>query len=157
MNDMKKLIIMLIISATCYGQNDYILKNRNTPIIDAVVNGVTVNMLIDTGASVNIINSESVYKFKGAKMYGEKNLVTVGSNTRANSLRNVEATVKGRKIGDFISLDLTSLQGSIQSETRLEIDGIIGVSGIKELGMIIDLSRGIVTINKNSATTVSTD
>ena len=154
---MKKLIIMLLLSATCYGQNDYVLKSRNTPIIEAVINGVTVNMLIDTGASVNIINSESVYKFKGAKLYGEKNLVTVGSNTRANSLRNIEATVKCRKVSGFISLDLTSLQGSIQAETRLEIDGIIGVSGIKELGMVIDLSRGIVTINKNSETTVSTD
>ena len=145
---MKKLIILLLISATCYGQNDYVLKNRNTPIIDVVVNGVTVNMLIDTGASVNIINSESVYKFKGAKLYGEKQLVTVGSNTRANSLRNVKASIKGRAVTDFITLDLTSLQGSIQAETRLEIDGIIGVNGIKQLGMIIDLSRGIVTIKK---------
>ena len=147
---MKKLIIMLLISATCYGQNDYVLKNRNTPIIEAVINNVTVNLLIDTGASVNIINSESVYKFKGAKMYGEKNLVTVGSNTRANSLRNVDATVKGRKVSEFISLDLTSLQASIQAETRLEIDGIIGVNGIKQLGMIIDLSRGIVTIKADT-------
>jgi len=143
---MKKLIIMLLISATCYGQNDYILKNRNTPIVDVVVNGVTVNMLIDTGASVNIINSESVYKFKGAKLYGEKHLVTVGSNTRANSLRSIEALIKGRAVTDFITLDLTGLQASIQAETRLEIDGIIGVNGIKQLGMIIDLSRGIVTI-----------
>ena len=137
---------MLLISATCYGQNDYILKNRNTPIIDVVVNGVTVNMLIDTGASVNIINSESVYKFKGAKLYGEKHLVTVGSNTRANSLRNVEASIKGRAVTDFITIDLTGLQASIQAETRLEIDGIIGVNGIKELGMVIDLRRGIVTL-----------
>ena len=146
---MKKLIILLLISASCYGQNDYVLKNRNTPIIEAVINGVTVNMLIDTGASVNIINSESVYKFKGAKMYGEKHLVTVGSNTRANSLRNVEASIKGRAVTDFITLDLTSLQGSIQAETRLEIDGIIGVNGIKQLGMIIDLSRGLVTIKSD--------
>ena len=147
---MKKLIILLLISATCYGQNDYVLKNRNTPIIDVVVNGVTVNMLIDTGASVNIINSESVYKFKGAKLYGEKNLVTVGSNTRANSLRNIDALIKGRPVTDFITLDLTSLQGSIQAETRLEIDGIIGVNGIKQLGMIIDLSRGLVTIKSDN-------
>ena len=146
---MKKLIIMLLISVTCYGQNDYVLKNRNTPIIEAVINGVTVNMLIDTGASVNIINSESVYKFKGAKLYGEKHLVTVGSNTRANSLHNIDALIKGRPVTDFITLDLTSLQGSIQAETRLEIDGIIGVDGIKQLGMIIDLSRGLVTIKSD--------
>ena len=141
---------MLLISATCYGQNDYVLKNRNTPIVDVVVNGVTVNMLIDTGASVNIINSESVYKFKGAKLYGEKHLVTVGSNTRANSLRNIEALIKGRAVTDFITLDLTGLQASIQAETRLEIDGIIGVNGIKQLGMIIDLPRGIVTIKADT-------
>ena len=143
---MKKLIILLLISSTCYGQNDYILKNRNTPIIDVVVNGVTVNMLIDTGASVNIINSESVYKFKGAKLYGEKHLVTVGSNTRANLLNNIVAKVKDRNVTGFIAIDITSLQESILAETRIEIDGIIGVSGIKELGMIIDLKRGIITI-----------
>ena len=147
---MKALIIMLLLSAACYGQNDYVLKNRNTPIIEAVINGVTVNLLIDTGASVNIINSESVYKFKGAKLYGERHIVTVGSNTRANSLRNIEALVKGRRVNDFITLDLTILQGSIQAETRLEIDGIIGVNGIKQLGMVIDLSRGIVTIKADT-------
>ena len=146
---MKKFIILLLISSTCYGQNDYILKNRNTPIIDVVVNGVTVNMLIDTGASVNIINSESVYKFKGAKLYGEKHLVTVGSNTRANLLNNIVAKVKDRNVTGFIAIDITSLQESILAETRIEIDGILGVAGIKELGMVIDLSRGIITINKN--------
>ena len=143
---MKKLIILLLISSTCYGQNDYILKNRNTPIIDVVVNGVTVNMLIDTGASVNIINSESVYKFKGAKLYGEKHLVTVGSNARANLLNNIVAKVKDRNVTRFMAIDITSLQESILAETRIEIDGIIGVSGIKELGMVIDLRRGIVTL-----------
>lgn len=147
---MKKLIIMLLISATCYGQNDYVLKNRNTPIIEAVINGVPANLLLDTGASVNIINSESVYKFKGAKLYGEKQLVTVGSITRANSLHNVGVLIKGRPVNDFITLDLTSLQASIQAETRIEIDGIIGVNGIKQLGMIIDLSRGIVTIKADT-------
>lgn len=52
-------------------------------------------------------------------------------------------------VTDFITLDLTSLQGSIQAETRIEIDGIIGVDGIKQLGMIIDLSRGLVTIKSD--------
>ena len=143
---MKALIIMLLISATCYGQNDYILKNRNTPIIEAVINGVEVNLLIDTGASVNIINSESVYKFKGAKLYGERYLVTVGSNARANLLNNIDVKIKDRNVTRFMAIDITSLQESILAETRIEIDGIIGVSGIKELGMIIDLRRGIVTL-----------
>ena len=143
---MKALIIMLLISATCYGQNDYILKNRNTPIIEAVINGVEVNLLIDTGASVNIINSESVYKFKGAKLYGERYLVTVGSNARANLLNNIDVKIKDRNVTRFMAIDITSLQESILAETRIEIDGIIGVSGIKELGMVIDLKRGIITI-----------
>ena len=143
---MKKLIIMLLISATCYGQNDFLLKNRNTPIIDAVINGVTVNMLIDTGASVNIINSESVYKFKGAKPYGEKHLVTIGSNASANLLNNVVAKVKERSVTEFMAIDITPLQESILEETRIEISGILGTPAIKELGMVIDLRRGIVTI-----------
>ena len=50
---------------------------------------------------------------------------------------------------------------AIKSETNLKsletIAGILGTPAIKELGMIIDLSRGIVTIKKKSETTVSTD
>ena len=143
---MKSLIIMLLISVTCYGQNDYLLKNRGTPIIEAVINGVPVNVLIDTGASVNIINYESVYKFKGAKLHGEKHLVTVGSNAKAYLLTNIVAKVKERSVSEFIAISITPLQNNILTETGIEIDGIIGVAGIKELGMVIDLRRGIVTL-----------
>ena len=61
-------------------------------------------------------------------------------------LNNIVAKVKERNVSGFIAIDITSLQESILSETRIEIDGIIGVAGIKELGMIIDLRRGLVTL-----------
>ena len=66
-------------------------------------------------------------------------------------------TVKGRQVNQFISSDLTAIRESILQSTGINIAGILGTPAIKELGMVIDLSRGIVTINKNSATTVSTD
>ena len=65
--------------------------------------------------------------------------------------------IKEMKINQFVMINLSSITDNILLVTGIKISGILGTPAIKELGMVIDLSRGIVTINKNSATTVSTD
>ena len=61
------------------------------------------------------------------------------------------------RINQFVMINLSSITDNILQATGIKIAGILGTPAIKELGMVIDLSRGIVTINKNSATTASTD
>ena len=63
----------------------------------------------------------------------------------------------GINVYQFAATDIEMVVHSIEHNTGIKIAGIIGTPAIKELGMVIDLSRGIVTINKNSETTVSTD
>ena len=65
--------------------------------------------------------------------------------------------IKEMKINQFVMINLSSITDNILRVTGIKIAGILGTPAIKELKMVIDLSRGIVTINKNSATTVSTD
>ena len=60
----------------------------------------------------------------------------------------VPVNVKGRTVNQFISSDLTVIRESILQSTGIKIAGILGTPAIKELGMVIDLSRGIVTICK---------
>ena len=57
--------------------------------------------------------------------------------------------VKERTVTQFISSDLTVIRESILQSTGIKIAGILGTPAIKELGMIIDLRRGIVTLSEN--------
>jgi len=157
---MKKLITSIVFFCACisiYGQNDFILLSRDYPIIDVVINGKVTTMLIDTGADVNIIDTDFARK-SGCNVIPTLNYnVGAGSNLSVHDVNNVDCTVKDRKVNGFITAEIKDALLPISLKTKYKIAGILGTPAIKELGMVIDLSRGIVTINKNSETTVSTD
>ena len=158
---MKKLAILLffafmLVFAT-YGQNDFLLLNRNRPLIEVEINGVKTAMLIDTGSSINIICTSKLSKFGGSDKAIKNYAKTISGVRTVYTIKNVNVNVKNRNASTFYSVDIEQSCKSMESETGIEVAGILGTPAIKELKMIIDLSRGIVTINKNSATTVSTD
>ena len=158
---MKKLTILLffafmLVCAT-YGQNDFLLLNRNRPLIDVEINGVKAAMLIDTGSSINIICTSKLSKFGSSDKAIKNYAKTISGVRNVYTIKNVNVNVKNRNASTFYSVDIEASCKSIEAETGIEIAGILGTPAIKELGMVIDLSRGIITINKNGTTTVSTD
>ena len=157
---MKDIILLLLISFIpykLYAQNDFLLLNRNRPLIEVEINGVKAAMLIDTGSSINIICTSKLSKFGGSDKAIKNYTKTISGVRTVYTIKNVNVNVKNRNASTFYSVDIETSCKSIEAETGIEIAGIIGTPAIKELGMVIDLSRGIVTINKNSETTVSTD
>ena len=146
---MKDIILLLLISFMpykLYAQNDFLLLNRNRPLIEVEINGVKAVMLIDTGSSVNIICTSKLAKYgvsdKAIKNYAE----TISGVRSVYTIKNVSVNVKNRNASTFYSVDIESSCKSIESETGIEVVGILGTPAIKELGMIIDLKRGIITI-----------
>ena len=57
-----------------------------------------------------------------------------------------KATISYRKVSTFYSVDIEASRKSMEAETGIEVAGILGTPAIKELGMVIDLRRGIVTL-----------
>ncbi len=157
---MKAIILLLLISFIpykLYAQNDFLLLNRNRPLIEVEINGVKAAMLIDTGSSVNIICTSKLSKFGSSDKAIKNYAKTISGVRTVYTIKNVNINVKSRNASTFYSVDIEASCESIEAETGIEVVGILGTPAIKELGMVIDLSRGIVTINKNSETTVSTD
>lgn len=143
---MRLLLICLLlqITASVYSQNDFIMLSNTYPVVDVSVNGRTCAMLIDTGASINIIDSAIV-----------GNCDVVFAEAKANSfagmfslsgffIGNVE--YKNRKISKFMVSDIAQALKNVSSKTKLEVVGILGAPAIKELGMIINLKQGVITI-----------
>lgn len=113
------------------------------------VNGKKCAMLIDTGSSINIICTSKLSRFGGSGKAIKNYAKTISGVRTVYRIKNVNVTVKNRNASTFYSVDIEASCKSIEEETGIKIAGIIGVSGIKELGMVIDLRRGIITINKN--------
>lgn len=155
---MKKLIILfLLFSSICFAQNDFLLLNRTRPLIEVFVNGKKTAMLIDTGSSMNIICSKKLERYEIDSKNVNRSVNTIYGKSNVFLISKTDIFIKDRQLFNFYSVDISGACQSIESETGIEVVGILGTPSIKELGMIIDLSRGIVTINKNSEATVSSD
>ena len=153
---MKKLIILfLLIASTCYSQNDFIMKSNTYPIIEIKVDGNLFCVLIDTGSGINILD-ERIVKAKDV-VTAESTINSFAGYFKLNGLYTKKCDYNGRLISKFLVGDIKHALKQISIKTKFDVVGILGTPAIKELGMVIDLSRGIVTINKNSAITVSTD
>ena len=148
---MKAIILLLLISFIpykLYAQNDFLLLNRNRPLIEVEINGVKAAMLIDTGSSINIICTSKLSKFGSSDKAIKNYAKTISGVRTVYTIKNVNVNVKNRNASTFYSVDIESSCKSIEAETGIEVAGILGTPAIKELGMVIDLSRGIVTIKK---------
>ena len=144
---MKKLIcILLLISSFASAQNDFLLESYDRPILDAAVNGQTVYMLVDTGSSLNVLDIEALDKLGVEKRFKMNRVVTLGAEHDMWHIRKAEISVKARRVTQFIASDIRVIRESILQTTGIKIAGILGTPAIKELGMVIDLRRGIVTL-----------
>ena len=140
------LYIFVLISSFANAQNDFLLRSYERPILDVVVNGQTVYMLIDTGSSLNVLDIEALDKLGVEKRFKMNRVVTLGAEHDMWHIRKAEISVKGRRVTQFIASDIRVIRESILQATGIKIAGILGTPAIKELGMVIDLRRGIVTL-----------
>ena len=144
---MNRLIcILLLISSFASAQNDFLLESYDRPIIEVTVNTKTIYMLVDTGSSLNILDIEMLDKLGAEKRFKMNRVVTLGAEHDMWHIRKVDIFVKGRRTTQFIASDIKLIRESILQATGIKIAGILGTPAIKELGMVIDLRRGIVTL-----------
>ena len=144
---MKKLIcILLLISSFASAQNDFLLESYDRPILEGTVNGQTVYVLIDTGSSLNVLDIEMLDKLGVEKRFRMNRVVTLGAEHDMWHIRKADMSVKGRRVTQFVASDIRVIRESILQATGIKIAGILGTPAIKELGMVIDLRRGLVTL-----------
>ena len=151
------ICILLVIASNLNAQNDYILKCYDRPIIEVTVNGKEVFMLIDTGSSLNVVDFSQLEDLEIKRRFKIGDVMCIAGGSVLWQIFQVPILVKNRQVTQFISSDLTVIRESILQSTGIKIAGILGTPAIKELKMVIDLSRGIVTINKKNGNTALTD
>lgn len=125
------------------------IKSKSTKrlIVEGQVNGKAANFLIDTGASVGLIDNNQVKKYDlsvGKRFNGT--LVGAGGEMRNVRHCNTFVNVGGKDIPQFLLADIEGVVDSIKRETGIEILGIISLPQMKIIGMNIDANDSLIII-----------
>lgn len=146
---MNKLFITFLLCLSfypSYPQDTVKIVSEQRVIIPIEINNSKEFILLDTGSTLNIIDSDELKRLKLNKSFLIGDLDSKYSTEALYSLNNCKAYVGNSIYMQFGTCDISSAIKAIYDETGIKIAGILGTPAIKQLGMIIDLSRGIVTI-----------
>ena len=146
---MKKLIslfLFIFIALSVYAQNDHLMLTRTRPLIEVSVNGKKCAMLIDTGSAINILCTSKLSRYGVDKNLAKNYTKTISGVRDVYTINKIDVAVKGRAVSLFYSVDIDAVCKSMEAETGIEVVGILGTPAIRQLGMIINLPGGIVTI-----------
>ena len=108
-------------------------------IIECKVNNKSAYFLIDTGATIGLINQDKIKEFDllvGNKYRGT--LIGIGGEINNIKHCNTFICVGDRSIPQFLLADISSVVNSIKDQTGIEILGIISLNQLKIANISID-------------------
>ena len=114
-------------------------------IVEGKVNGKEAFFLVDTGASVGLMDSNQRDDYglvRGRKYSG----TIVGAGGEMRNVRHCDTFVHfgGKVIPQFLLADISGVVKSIKKETGIEILGIISLPQMSMIGMNIDINSSEV-------------
>lgn len=142
----KLVAVLLMLPIGLLSQKKIYFESDTRPIVEVVVNGVVTSMLVDTGSSLNIIDTNQLLNLGIKKRFKMSSASAVFGKTTMWQLLECDVRFHGFNIYQFAATDIEMVVQSIEHNTGIKIAGIIGAPAIKELGMIINLKQGVITI-----------
>lgn len=116
-------------------------------IIEATINGEAACFLIDTGASVGLIDYDQRNDY-GLKVGRKYSGTIIGAGGRMKNVRHCDTFVelKGKTIPQFLLADISSVVESIERETGVKILGIISLPQMKWAGIGVDANSNEIIV-----------
>ena len=116
-------------------------------IVEGLVNGRAAYFLIDTGASVGLMDYDKRMEYKlsvGKKFPGE----LVGAGGKLKNVRHCDSFIYigGRPMSQFLLTDISPVVKAIKRETGIEILGIIGLPQMKFCNIQIDANDNLIIL-----------
>ena len=122
-------------------------KSTKRLIIEGIVNGKAANFLIDTGASVGLIDDTQVKRY-GLSVGKRFNGTLVGAGGEMYNIKhcNTFVEVGGKSIPQFLITDIEGVVKSIERETGIKILGIISLPQMNMVGMNVDSNDNLIIL-----------
>lgn len=122
-------------------------KSDKRLIVEGLVNDQVAYFLMDTGASVSLIDKNQRHDYNltvGRKYNGS--IIGAGGSVATPRVCNTFAYIGNKTFSQFLMTDLSDIVDSIEHETGIRILGIIGLPQMKFNGIIIDINDDMIII-----------
>jgi predicted aspartyl protease len=133
----------------------HIVKLNNLGVhllIKPKVNGKTVCLLIDTGASNTVFDKKQIAPFIGGAKLKELSKMSTGLGT--SSMQSHSVKLEKLELGDLVILDyktmvldLSHVNTSYESIKKKAIDGVLGGDILKKYHAVIDYKAKLLTMD----------
>lgn len=122
-------------------------KSTKRLIVEGLVNGRAAHFLIDTGASVGLMDygQRKGYGLDVGRKYGGT-IVGAGGEMCGVRYCNTFVDFGGKQVPQFLLADISPVVESIRRETGLEILGIMSLPQMKMTGIQIDTNDNLIII-----------
>lgn len=122
-------------------------KSEKRLIVEGSVNGKTAYFLIDTGASVGLVDENQRRDYdlvKGRRYAGT--LKGVGGEMRNVRHCDTFLDFQGMKVPQFLMADIEGVVDSVERETGFRILGIISLPQMKICGLGVDANDNEIIV-----------
>lgn len=116
--------------------------------IEALINGGTARLLIDTGASRTVFDEERIKAFLTTKKHRFKRFSKLSTGLGTNTMKSHSIILEEFGLGETIFkdyqavvLNMEHVNQSYQMLGQKEIDGVLGGDLLNKLRVVIDYSR----------------
>ena len=124
-----------------------IIVSDYLPIVEGTLNGKKCYFLLDTGASISVLDTTQIAKY-GVKTVSKDDM-TIGGYGGVSSdimtLSNVNVFLSNEKLNkEFLGKDISYLIKPIRNNTGYTVVGIIGNNNISSEKFIIDFKNKVI-------------
>lgn len=122
-------------------------KSSKRLIVDCKVSGKTASFLIDTGASIALIDKNQAKKFdlKSTRRYNGT-IVGAGGTIDNPKICNTVVCFENKPMTQFLIVDIENIVDSVERETGIKILGIISLPQMKINGIQIDANDDLIMV-----------
>jgi hypothetical protein len=154
---MKTLLLLILV--TIFGCKDpdkplpghipFILVN-NIPVVEGTLNGKKVNLIVDSGASISVLDLNQQKSLRFMSYESSSTAVGYGGVANFRAAQGIDL-VLGDSIQvktDFRAQDLSALVSMIKNDQGVRISGILGSDVWKNLHAVIDYRNQVLIVTK---------
>jgi hypothetical protein len=120
--------------------------------IDAVINGLSARLLVDTGASRTVFDEERIRVFLTKKNHRFKKFSKLSTGLGTNTMKSHSIILEEFRLGETVFKDyqavVLNMEHVNQSYRMLghpEIDGVLGGDLLAQLKVKIDYHKGLIS------------
>jgi Aspartyl protease/Domain of unknown function (DUF4440) len=147
---MSRLLLILVVFVCVAGWAQEIPLDtcRQLPIVKATVGKKQFQFLLDTGASITLLNNKTFSSLETTEIMMDSWNGATGAPAREVVLHDFRIGEQSLFNLKLLAVDLTSIERSCQKR----VDGVLGADLIAKLGLTIDLKNHVASLEADAKT-----